>query len=315
MTDETITLAIGQPEATTEASATPATTEEPIDLDAVSTAATGEVDASLTGEGAEHTDELENAENDPFAGYEDFEFDGKSYKIPTELKDGYLRQADYSRKTQEVAAKNRELQAREQEVQRQGQLSDEEFNAKVAIQVISRELEAFKDANWQELNSINPQEDPVAFMEAQQKWQRFQHLKDIAGQASQVLQSAAQQRTQAAEQDIANRLRATAEFAKREIKGWTPEIDNKVTQFAEETLGYDRDTLKQAYTPQVYKTLYLAWLGQQSLTRQQSAKPTPIPVAQTQTVSAKGNAVVQKAPEDMSMSEYAEYRQAQAGRK
>lgn len=315
MTDETLPLAIGQPTATPAASAAPEPADEPIDLDAVKSEGTGEQTALPAQESAEPPVEEEAIENDPFAGYEDFEYDGKSYKIPADLKDGYLRQADYTRKTQEAAEKARALQTREADLQRQSQLTEEEFNAKVAIQTINRELESFKDINWIELQGVNPQDDPIAFMEAQQKWTRYRHLTDLHGQASQFLQQAAHQRTQAAEQDFANRLRVTEEFAKREIKGWTPEIDNKVTQFAESVLGFDRESLKAAINPQVYKTLYFAWLGQQSLTRQQAAKPAPIPVAATQTVSAKGNPVVQKDPEDMSMEEYAGYRQAQSGRK
>lgn len=315
MTDETLTLAIGQPEAATEGGATTEANEGPIDLDAAPSEPSAENVASQTQEGDAPPAEDEPTVDDPFSGYEDFEFDGKAYKIPSALKDGYLRQADYTRKTQETAAQAKALQVREAELQRQQQVSEEEFDARYALRAVEHELESFKDVNWMELQSINPEEDPVGAMQAQQKWARYQQLTGIKDRAGQFLQQAAQQRTQAAEQETANRLRATAEFAEREIKGWTPEIDQKVTQFAVKTLGYDVDTLKSAYNPQVYRTLYLAWVGHQSQTRQQAAKPATTPVAATQTVSAKGNAVVQKDPEEMTMSEYAAYRQAQSGRK
>jgi hypothetical protein len=39
------------------------------------------------------------------------EYDGKTYLLPLELKDALLRQADYTRKAQEVAESRRRLQA------------------------------------------------------------------------------------------------------------------------------------------------------------------------------------------------------------
>src|SRR5712671_4095938 len=39
------------------------------------------------------------------------EYDGKTYQLPPELKDALLRQADYTRKTQEVAQNRKALEA------------------------------------------------------------------------------------------------------------------------------------------------------------------------------------------------------------
>ena len=44
----------------------------------------------------------------------EIELDGRTWKVPAALKDGYLRQADYTRKTQDVAERGRALSAREQ---------------------------------------------------------------------------------------------------------------------------------------------------------------------------------------------------------
>ena len=50
-----------------------------------------------------------DAELEP--GLAEVEIDGKTYKLPPELKDGFLRQADYTRKTQELAEQRRRMEA------------------------------------------------------------------------------------------------------------------------------------------------------------------------------------------------------------
>jgi len=116
------------------------------------------------------------------------------------------------------------------------------------------------------------------------------------------------------ERDIATRLKETAEFAKREIRGWTPDLDTKITQFAVSELGFDVDTLRQGYNPRNYKTLYYAYLGRQTELKQQSTRPSTPTLQPTETVTAKASPAVQKNPEDMSMEEYVAYRKKQLSR-
>src|SRR5690242_17210740 len=44
----------------------------------------------------------------------DIEHDGRAYKIPAELKNAFLRNADYTRKTQALAESRRELESHRQ---------------------------------------------------------------------------------------------------------------------------------------------------------------------------------------------------------
>jgi uncharacterized protein (DUF885 family) len=152
--------------------------------------------------------------------------------VPAELKDGYLRTADYTRKTQEVAAAKREVEAKvadletqATQIQAKAKLTDDELDARVAKRHFEQRLEEFQKTDWQALQA----EDFVA---AQSKWMEYQNLKDTYGQVNQFIAEAEQTRTQMDAQETAQRLRATEEFAKREIKGWTPEIDVKLTEFA-----------------------------------------------------------------------------------
>lgn len=284
--------------------------DEPIDLDAPEQPET-EAEASET-EGEEPEGEEGEPSGDETPGEPEFaeiEVNGKVYQVPAEIKDGYLMQADYTRKTQEVAEMRRSMEAKSAEIEQAFNMSQEFVEARATLLNIDNELSQFQNVNWEQYEN----EDPMGAMSA---WRRVQQLKEARTQIAGNLEQVQTQRSAAMEQESANRLRETREFAEKQIPGWSQEVDNKVTEFAVKELGFSLDTLKGAYTPQVYKTLHLAWLGAQSLQKQQAApKPSTPPVQPLRTVSAKANASVTKDPADMSMDEYVAYRNAQMRKK
>ncbi len=203
------------------------------------------------------------------------EFNGKKFSVPAELKDSFLMQADYTRKTQEVSELRKSVEARQAEAEQQFNVSQDVLEARAALMVHDNQLQQFENTNWQQLEN----DDPVAAMSA---WRQYQQLKETRGQIAGYLNEQQTQRSAQAEQATANRLRETREFAEKNIPGWTPEIDAKIANFAISELGQSVDTLKAAYSPNVYKTLHLAWLGHQVLQKKTTA---PKPVASAQPLS------------------------------
>lgn len=270
----------------------------PIDIDAPEQA-----EATTETEGQEENTETE-AEPDPWAGYVDVEIDGEIFKVPEKYKDGYLRQADYTRKTQEAATLRKELETKQADIEKRGQVTDEMIEARAAMVSIDQQLQRYQNVDWDKLDN----EDPML---AQSEFRKFQQLKETRNNVEQYQTKLQNEHSQFTEQDTANRLKATAEFAQREIKGWTPDMDAKITEFALKELQIDRDTLARAYTPQVYKILHKAWLGEQTLLRQATAKPAQAAIQPTKSVTAKGSPAVTKDPEEMSMAEYDAYRKSQ----
>lgn len=282
-----------------------------LDLDnppAEDTGAAQPEDANAT-DAEPNEDELPAELDDPWAGYEDFEWEGKTVKIPTEMKDGYLRQADYTRKTQEVAEQRRQVEARAQELQAQAARSEEEFNAAVALHQVTNALQQFGDINWA-AEAQRLQNDPLEFQELQARYLQFQALDKQRQQIAGYLQNVANERNAAVQQDLAKRLAETRAFAEKNIKGWTPELDGKITEFATKDLGFSVETLKNAYSPEIYKTLHLAYLGKQTLERQRAAKPATPPPQKTTTVSGKANPQASFDPEASSMADYVAQRKA-----
>lgn len=256
-------------------------------------------------EGSEAAEEAEEEpQADPEHELAEIELNGKKYQIHPDLRDGFLMHADYTRKTQEVAAMRKEAENFKAEAEKIYSTSNEEIEARAALHGVDAQLNQFQNLDWNRLE----QEDPLG---AQSAWRNFQMLKEQRSQIAQYLDTAQTQRFAKAEQDIANRLQETRRFAEQNIPGWNPEIDAKVVKFAE-GIGFARDQLAAAMTPQVYQMLHLAWVGSQVSNLQKAPpKPAPTQVKPTKTVSAKASPAVTRNPEDMSMSEYVAYRKSQ----
>jgi hypothetical protein len=70
------------------------------------------------GEGNPDADQADDEDDDG----EEVEWEGNQYRLPKGIKDALLRQADYTRKTQEVAETRREAEAAKVAVYQQAQL-------------------------------------------------------------------------------------------------------------------------------------------------------------------------------------------------
>lgn len=259
------------------------------------------------GDGTEtEGDEAEGEEGtEPEPELVEVEFNGKKHKIPADLKDGFLMQSDYTRKTQEVAEMRKSVEARQAEAEAQFNVSQEVLQARAALMLHDNQLEQFQNVNWQQLEN----DDPVGAMSA---WRQFQQLKETRNNIAGYLTEQQTQRSAQAEQATANRLRETRAFAEKEIKGWTPELDNKITEFAVSGLGLGIEELKSAYNPTIYKTLYLAYLGQQTLAKQAAPpKTAPSNVKPLAKVDSKANPSARKSIDSMSIEEYAAHRHQQ----
>lgn len=293
MSDETNTLVQEPALPTIE---TQANETEIIDEGPVSIPNPGEVDEDEAPEQSAEADQEEQAA----PAFVDIEINGKTYQVPAELKDGYMMQSAFTQKTQAIAEEKRALEARFAEVDQLRSASDEELQVRAQALNLDAQLQQYQNVDWQALL----RDDPIGAQE--HRW-NFEALQQQRQQVGQYLQTAEQQRSASVQQETVKRLQETRAYAEKEIKGWTPEVDEKVTSFAMDVLGFPRETLLNASSPPVYKALYLAWRGHLS-EMNQNAKITPQaarpPLKPLSTVSAKTNVLGSKDPADMSMAEY-----------
>lgn len=279
--------------------------DEPINLEAVPEA---EAEAQPP-EGEQPLEgELELPEQPAMAT---LEIDGEVYEVPEKIKKGFVQEASYTRKAQDLAERERSFEAKQQAFDQYSKASDEEFQARVALSGVEKQIAEYDRVDWNawaDLDSVEAQKGQIALMQLNRQHAQLSHY----------LQNAAHERSERIGQETANRIRETDERVQKEIKGWTPDLHKKVLDFATSDLGHSPQQLRAAYSPEVFKTLYYAMIGQQSLARQ-GAKPAPIrqvgEVRPISKVTAKGGASVVKPLTDpsLSMAEYAARRNKEMG--
>lgn len=285
----------------------------PDELESADQPATPEEEQGTQPEGEEEA----QAEPDQWEGYEDYEIDGVIKKVPSEWKENLMLKADHTRRLQELAESRKQVQARETELTQRFQRTEEEYNSHLELAMVRNQLKPAEGINWNAeyqriMNDPKKDSDYLAWdmdlKQFQSVYMQFQELKNRESALQQTADNLAKQRIEAGEQETLKRLSKTLDFAQKNIKGWTPELDQKITDFAMGEGGYDAETLRNGMTPQNYKILHLAYLGHQSLIRQQTAKPNSTlqkPLLPTQSVSAKANVQPSFDPDRSSMEDYA----------
>lgn len=242
--------------------------------------------------------------------FEEVEIDGEKVSAPKataeKLRAAMLRQADYTRKTQELA------QMREQSTAEIAQEKARIETARANIQSVARvtaideRLQQYATVDWQALS----QSDPV---NAQQQFFQYQQLKDARGQLVGQIQQHESQRALQEQQETARSMQHANEVLGREIKGWSPEYAKSLREVARGLGASDKD-LDGIRAPWIVKALH-AQKVLAEMTKKATAAPPPTPATPIRTVTG---ASAQKAdPDKMSIDEYMRHerkRLAKAGR-
>jgi hypothetical protein len=275
-----------------------------IENEAVETKEDGPVSIPDPSEG-EATAETEEVAADDSQGelsqpeFVEIDYNGKKYSVPAELKDGIMMQSAFTQKTQAVAEERKAVEAMRAEVEQLRNVSQEEMNIRAQAVNLDSQLQQYANVDWQALL----QEDPFGFQE-----HRLNHetLMNQRQQVGQYLQNANNTRSAQAQQETVKRLQETYEYAEKNITGWSPEVDSKLTDWALNEMQIPKDTLLNAYSPMVYGILYKAFKSDlaEKISAGKVAPPPKPSIKPLSTVAAKANANITKDPSEMSMAEY-----------
>ena len=194
----------------------------------------------------------------------DLELDGRVHTLPAALKGAFLRQADYTRKTQELAAHRRALEAERQAVAEHAQAAEGSLSDRAHLAALDRQIGAFAAVDWQALAHRDPQR-------AQTLWGQLQQTQALREQYAAAVAHHGQRRQLQAAQAGAARMAETGRTLQRDIEGWSPEIAGKLVDYAQ-THGVTLDELHQQDDPRVWKILHCAWQGDQANQRAGAAK-------------------------------------------
>ena len=258
-----------------------------------------------------HAAGLEAPATEPEAPAEEFdtiELEGKQYQVPKALKPNFMLHADYTQKTQATAATAKELAAEKERLAEQFKASEDELGHRAELRSVKAQIDkyaAYKPEDWAALKA----EDPQSWNEHQLYYANLerQQLK-LSGAISEL----ETKRTQEAQSTATKRIEETQAHAMK-IKGWSPQMDKDVLDFAE-SKGFDKATIANLMTPAVYDIIRYAKLGEESEKRSKTAT-LPTPTAQPLTVvGAKKNPSIGFDPATADMETYVSERKKQLER-
>lgn len=171
---------------------------------------------------------------------EEIELDDLKLKVPKteaqKVREALLRQADYTRKTQELAEGRK---AFDQERQTFQQSSQEELAAAAQAMNIAQQLSAYQrmtEADWQQWQYDDPDG-------AQAGFRQFTLLKDQHGQALGQLNHLRAQRVSAAQQEAAKRIEQTKATLAKDIPGWNDAVEAQVRDYGIKEFGFTADEM------------------------------------------------------------------------
>jgi len=244
---------------------------------------------------------------------EEVEHEGRRYKLPKDLakefREGTLRQADYTRKTQDLAEQRKQVEQAQAALIQQSESQKALVKEYAKVEAIAERIEAYDKVDWQALS----QSDPGA---AQQHWIQYQTLKDQQSKLVNEIQAKEQSRSLEAQQATARQIQQGQEVLARDIKGWGPELASKVSKFATDNYGVTPQELGNITDPRIIKLLHDA------MTLRETQKVTSVAKQAAQVVAVKpvkslgtrtGSGT--KDPDKMSMDEFVKWRNASAQRR
>lgn len=191
-----------------------------------------DVDDAEDAESDAHSDDEDGEEPDPQSQVLFHTEDGTPVTVD-EAKRGYLRQADYTRKTQELAKARQDLQQAFQGRQQERQVLAENLN--LALSVVEPRLAELAKTNWDQLAS----KDPYEYAEKRALFDQAQaRYNGLVQQSQQLIQRTEAERAQARQQQLAQEARkllmAMPDYGDPK-QG--PQLRAAIAQYARDTVG------------------------------------------------------------------------------
>ena len=172
--------------------------------------------------------EAEDAEADDRADWSEIEVDGQVWLAPPALKSAFLRQADYTRKTQELAERRREAQA-------EHEAAGAHIAGRARLHLLDEQAQALDGLDWPALEAADPgraralRERRLGLAETRERLAfdlaRKEHETRMANEAAE-----------------AEAVLATGRALSEQIEGWSPALAAQLADFAR-NFGVEADEL------------------------------------------------------------------------
>lgn len=175
---------------------------------------------------------------------------------PREVQEVWLRrdkerEADYTKKTKTAAEIRKEAEALRQSYQERQKELDQLTEEHEALMAINYQIRTYQNVDWNKL----AEDDPLEFNKHQLQYSRLERaatgLKEsIDGKKKKFLEDSQIERSQ--------RVEKTLEELSRDIKGWGPELHNKLDNYGK-NFGFTENELKEVMDAKWVKILHKAY--------------------------------------------------------
>lgn len=239
---------------------------------------------------------------------EEVEHQGRFYRIPRPLKGAFLMQADYTRKTQELADHRRALEADRKALEAHADQIHASIGDRAQLHLLEQQLEMYQSVDWEALGEADPQQ-------AQALWAQFQETQEVRDRYAWALTHHQHQSRLQAERDAAAQLAETGRVLSQKIEGWSPEVAAKLVEYAG-AFGVTLDELREIADPRLWLILHRAHLGDQAAQKEAAGRNLAQAQVVRPAVSVTGAAAPNGAVRDeMATGEWMRRRNQQTGRR
>lgn len=202
--------------------------------------------------------EMEEAGDEPEAGPEegldldgdglvDIEHDGTTYSVPAALKDSFLRNADYTQKTQALANDRRALEARDGAAR-------QHIREYARLIALNDQIQAYDAVDWAAFQQADPQG-------AQQQWRNLALLKQKRAGAVEDFQHREQLRALDQQRERARLVEEGHAVLARELPEWTQSMAQKIVDFGANKYGFTAGEIAGIVDPRMVRVLHDAMCG------------------------------------------------------
>ena len=254
-------------------------------------------------EPTEEDEEDSEEQTESPAEVETVEYEGHEYNIPPELKEAFLKNKDYTTKTQEMAEQRKDLETDRQRFQEAIQLQTAHTEAYTQLGILDQQLAQYNETDWHTWAS----QDPNA---AQQAQIQMGALREQRTQAQGKLQSLHAETQQQMHNQTAKEVEQNRAKIERSVPNWSSETEKAVVDFGIQGGLTESQLAGTNYDPVLIGILNKARLFDELQQKQTGKKPKKSePVPQATRVTPK-RTVKTGLHDNLSMDEWVKRREA-----
>ena len=232
------------------------------------------------------------------------EYDGQEFEVPPVLKDAFMRQSDYTQKTQSVAEQRKSLEAQAAALTQQQELQQQTFEDVAQVKAIDQQIEQYNALNWPELYQQDVGQ--AATLDHQKR--------ELENQRQQTINRLNQNQAKALESQRVEHARMREEGQKvlsKEIDNWTPELAQTIAAYGV-SQGLNEQAVASIIDPVHVKLIDKARRYDELVAKQKAAKPKAQAEPPKAAVKVKGKrANPVKDPDKLDMKDWLVMREKQ----